>query len=524
MGITIGDAILWIRGDRSKLSPDLNAAETQTKSWGSRLSGALKDQMNFAMGQIMASGLTQLSNSITNFMREAIDTTQKYNEEIADLSRLTGATLEDSSRLYNVADDLRVGYGDLSSALRIYATRLKDTGSQEQLSIETLAKLSDEYLKLPPGIARTNFLIERFGRNGAELAKILEKGSDELRRMGEGLDKNLIVTEESVAASEAYRLALDEWDDSIKGLKIAFAQELLPYLTEFLKFMTAEGIPALRSFIDWFKGLPEPVQKGSMALGGLFFVLMKIGPAVLGITGLLNMLSGGGTAGAAGGAAAGAAAKGGGLMGLVNIIRGAVIPVWNFLGTVFSSVAAALLSPIGLLVMAIGLLIFTWQNLGPAATKALEQLVFIFTHSGKNLAKNVKEIFRQTGQSIIFGIYEGIKQHAPWLFNIIDNLAGAMFNSSMNAIDAHSASKLFKKVGKSVVMGIDVGFSEEIPKLIASMQSNLTRLPVSLTNGIGAGMNVGHIEYHGSFSDEELNRLDRRSKKIARNTLLEAFG
>ncbi len=45
-------------------------------------------------------------------------------------------------------------------------------------SIENLAKLSDEYLALAPGMERTQFLMDRFGRSGDEMGKLLEKGRD----------------------------------------------------------------------------------------------------------------------------------------------------------------------------------------------------------------------------------------------------------------------------------------------------------------------------------------------------------
>jgi len=61
MGITLGDAIVYLRGDRSGLDKDLGAAEKQTRSWASRLGGGVA---KLAGGAIVG-GATAAAGAIT---------------------------------------------------------------------------------------------------------------------------------------------------------------------------------------------------------------------------------------------------------------------------------------------------------------------------------------------------------------------------------------------------------------------------------------------------------------------------
>jgi len=504
MGVTIGDAVLYIRGDNSKLQGSLNQTQGQVKTWGGKVSGMLKEQMTFAAGQFMATGLSQITEGLKNSMTDMLVTAQKYNEEISDLSRVTGATLEDSSRLYNVADDLRVSYGDLGSAMKLYAKYLADTGSQEKINTDTLAKLSEEYLRLPEGVARTNFVLERFGRNGVEMIKVLERGPDALREMAAGVEETLIVTEESAKATEAYRLALDDWEDSVKGIKIAFAKELLPYLIEFMQFLTTTAIPVMRELVQGFASLPGWVKWIIIGLGGLLIVIAQLAPSIMALLGLINMLGAGGA-----------------LAGVTAFITGTVVPALGAFGAAIMAVGA----PVWLLIAAIGVLIYTLVTLGPKAWETSKMLWTMFGALVKRLASDVGKWFSTVGVNIVKGIGAGISSGWSWLVKLVQSVATSLFNAAKAALGIHSPSKKFQWIGEMSAMGIDAGFTEALPKMAASMRLNLTSLaPAVAGGGSGRAVSVGHIEYHGSFSNDELNRLDRRSKRMAQNTLLEALG
>jgi hypothetical protein len=103
-----------------------------------------------------------------------------------------------------------------------------------QPNIEGLAKLSDQYLALKPGVERTQFLLDKFGKSGMEMGKLMEKGGAGIREMSDAVDENLIMTQKGIDAADNYQEALDNWNDSIQAVKISIGNELLPVMTDLL--------------------------------------------------------------------------------------------------------------------------------------------------------------------------------------------------------------------------------------------------------------------------------------------------
>jgi DNA-binding MarR family transcriptional regulator len=152
-----------------------------------------------------------------------------YSDQVRDLSRVTGASTEESSRLIQVADDLQVEYGSLTQA----AKSLAQDGIA--LTTEELAKASDEYLAITDAGGRAEYAVKKFGRAGLELTKILEQGGDALREMAAGQAENLVLTEAQTKAARELEIAQDGLEDSIQGVKYALANALIPVLNAAIK-------------------------------------------------------------------------------------------------------------------------------------------------------------------------------------------------------------------------------------------------------------------------------------------------
>lgn len=510
MGISIGDIIYWIRGNSEKLPSDLDKSKTQVQTFGQKISTTLKDQMNFAAGQIMAQGLSQLSNKIAEVQREVIELGVDYNQKMMDLSRSTGASLEDTSRMFNVADDMKVSYEGLSTSLKIYAKTLKDSGSTEKISIETIANLSAEYLKLPEGVARSNFAMEKFGRSGQDMMLMLEQGPEKLREMAAGVDDLAIATEESAKASEDYRKILDDWDDGMRDIKLALAQELLPYQIELYRFLVDNVLPILRQLLDWFHNAPEPIRRITVVVIGIVGLLAKLAPMIFGIAGVVNALG-----------------AGGGLAAIGTSISGVVGPALASLGAVIAGISAPVLA----LIAAIGLLGVVIWKFGP---QALNTVKMIFTLIGALVKRAVWEVrnwFATVGKNIVLGIWEGIVNSWNWLVTNIKKAMGMLPTHANNAIDAKSPSRAFMVTGKYAAQGIGVGFAEGMQDVVAGMRNNLKGLPASVAAGMGSSpvlagagsINVGTVRLDSALNASEKAYLTRNQKVIAKNMVLEAL-
>jgi hypothetical protein len=211
MGISLGDAILHIRGDRTGLESDLAGAGSGISSWLTRMGAVISGTAIFAA---VASGL-----------KRSIEETIAYATEVRQLSSVTGQTTEASSRLLQVFDDFNIGGGQVTTMLRTLASQgLSPT-------IETIAQLSDRYLALAPGVERATFLQQNFGRSGADLAIIMEQGSTAILARNAAVEGGLVLSQRDIDQAEALRQAEDGLGDTSKSVTTTIALFFIPALT-----------------------------------------------------------------------------------------------------------------------------------------------------------------------------------------------------------------------------------------------------------------------------------------------------
>ncbi len=163
---------------------------------------------------------------IKKVVSETVGTFTTYAKTVEDMARVTGSGAEETSRLIQVADDLQISATDLSTALAGAVRKGINP------SVDSIAALSDEYLKLQPGLEQSKFLMDNFGRSGLAMARLMEQGGDSIREMGAAVDDSLVMTEDGIKAAQDYALALDTLNDRVEGAKIAIGSQLVPVLTD----------------------------------------------------------------------------------------------------------------------------------------------------------------------------------------------------------------------------------------------------------------------------------------------------
>lgn len=153
--------------------------------------------------------------------------TVRYAEEVRDLGRAAGIGAEESSKLIQVADDAKVSYETLKLASR----QLIREGIQP--SIENLSALADEYNALTDPVERSQFLLEKFGRAGLEMGKLLELGAAGIREGADAAeDAGLVMSEEALKAAREYEMGLDDLGDAVQGLTYKIGNALIPTLND----------------------------------------------------------------------------------------------------------------------------------------------------------------------------------------------------------------------------------------------------------------------------------------------------
>lgn len=197
------------------------------------------------------------------------ETGQKFIDNaiaVGDLARLMGTTTEEASRLKEVSDDVGISFESVARAMKI----AEKDGFQP--GIAGLKQMSDEYLALAPGVDRAQYLLDRFGKSGEDMGKILEKGSDSIEAMSAAINDNMIVTKEAYKQAREYNASIDALKDSWDGLTYEAAPPLISAVTRvtdglivYFKAIT-DANPAHRSFGESVNWAIEQVAKEKAAL------------------------------------------------------------------------------------------------------------------------------------------------------------------------------------------------------------------------------------------------------------------
>ena len=122
-------------------------------------------------------------------VEETVGEFTTYAKTVEDMSRVTGSSVEEVSRLIQVSDDLQISTASLEQAMAGAVRKGIDP------SVDSIARLADEYLALAPGLKRSQFLVEMVGRCGRVMTKLMEKRVEKIREMGEAVDDSLIITD-----------------------------------------------------------------------------------------------------------------------------------------------------------------------------------------------------------------------------------------------------------------------------------------------------------------------------------------
>lgn len=213
-----------------------------------------------AMGPI-AAGFAAVGAGAA-YVKDAVDQFQEYAFTVQEVSRLTGASAIETSKLIQVSDDLRIEAGDLQTALTAAARKGID------VSTESIARLSNEYLALAPGVERSKFLMDNFGKSGMSMAKLMEQGAAGIRSMSSAVEAGLVVNEQGIKDAEEYAAAIDALNDSFLAIKYTVGGFALPAITGYMKNSAAGTKLQNEQNNTWMNAVP--ILQG-LAMGYYYF-------------------------------------------------------------------------------------------------------------------------------------------------------------------------------------------------------------------------------------------------------------
>jgi len=256
-----------------KYSSELNKTGSKLKG----LNAGFKELTGISLGA--AGGIALAGKAIQEvirFTKQAVDETVAYATSIDSMSRLLGISTEETSRLVQASDDLFISQEKLQTAL------LAATRKGIDVSIDGLKELSKQYLALAPGVDRGKFLMDNFGRSGAEMGKLMEVGAEGIDAATAAIADNLIITGKSMQEIVRYKQSIDTLNDSWQGLKFTIGMEVIPAVDLLI-----------RTFIRGKDPIEEFRQKGAALLalmGGLSIIAAIFGDSALGVDEKLKLL------------------------------------------------------------------------------------------------------------------------------------------------------------------------------------------------------------------------------------------
>lgn len=225
------------------LEQGLKNVKTGLTGFIGKVDGAVKATTGLSLASI---GWAAVLGKAVQMVGKAVNGFVEYSNQIQDISRLTGASAEDMSRLVQVGDDVRLTYDQIKTSMQIASRQGID------VSIDGIKRLSDQYLALNPGVDRAQFLLKTFGRSGADMGRLLEMGSAGIDKATASVESGLIMDQKAIAKAEALRLAKDALGDSVTALGNKMASGLIPIITDLINgFVGAIG--AGERFFEWLK-------------------------------------------------------------------------------------------------------------------------------------------------------------------------------------------------------------------------------------------------------------------------------
>ncbi len=210
----------------SKTSGELNKLESEAARVGNtaRASGLKFTEFNSAIE--IGRKVLEAANKV---YQETVGKLVAYANTVRTLKNITGESAEEMSRVYQLTDDYKISSENLTMVLKTLAAQGKT------LNIDTLAKMSDEYLKLSSGSARQLYLTKNLGREGADYAEILSQGSAKIREQAAATSESLILNDEQLRQARELEIAQDNLNDSWTAITTTIGTKVLPEINRFLK-------------------------------------------------------------------------------------------------------------------------------------------------------------------------------------------------------------------------------------------------------------------------------------------------
>jgi len=350
----LGNAIGGIKTKAAAASASLQGL---TKSAGA---GGLSGAMGTLTPLLSAAGLIGLAKSSLDGANNMYILSQRTGVSVAVLAKFKKAAVGTGTDIDAVAKGIgklskglltaQSGAGPTADALKRIGLSATDSSGKLKSADAVMLEIADKFKTMPDGVTKTATAIALFGKAGADMIPMLNKGGQAIDAM------SVKMTDAFAKRANEYTTSLSRLSGKVGAVGADLLITLLPAL---------EGITnAVSAGFDAFNKLPEPIRGivGAVALAAVAFTALApmISAVITIVGGLVGALTGGaGLAGA---------------LATISGVLGATVPFFTGLATAIAAFV-------------------TWPVLLVAALVAAAVAIFVFRDK-------IAEFFQGIGQLI----------------------------------------------------------------------------------------------------------------------------
>ena len=482
-----------------------------------------------AMGAALGAALSV--GAVTKFAGDSVKAFETTGKETLKLQRYMGGTAEEASRLGHAftmsgidSETSAKNIGILSKklvandkAVKGMGVAYRDANGKMKPMDKILPGIADKFAKMPNGPEKTALAMKLFGKGGAAMIPMLNKGSAGLKAMAAESDKlGTTLSGKDLEAVKQSTINKRKMSAAVKGLQIAIGKNLLPIIQKMVTWFTERIVPAIGRVI----GLIEKNKDKLIPLGKAFedlgkFIGDKVVPAVVTFGGWLVKYQGWLIPIAGGILAIVAALK---IYAIYVRIVAAVTKAWAAVQAALNVVMTA--NPLGLIILAvIGLVAAfviaykrseTFRNVVDGAFRAIKNVVMSvvnflkpFITTAFSVLKNVFTVYFNIYKTVFTVAFRVIKAVVVTAFNAIKATVMFVFNALKTVFTfylgiykaiiggAISVIKTVWSAGfnffKTKVVGTFNGIKTTISNALGSVWGFITDLKTKIT-GIGSNL------------------------------------
>jgi len=207
-------------------------------------------------GGMVAAGMAVAGVAAIGFAIKSADTFKNVGMETLKLQRYTGGTAESMSKLRFAAQQSGVDTDKLAKSLGFlsknvasgkvnfdqYGIATLDAHGKTLPLNDILMNVAAKFEHMPNGVDKTAEAIKIFGKAGADMIPMLNKGKDGLMALESQAQKyGLVLTAQNIVAVKAATAAHREQTAAMQGLQVQIGANVLPVMTRLTKAFT-EGL------------------------------------------------------------------------------------------------------------------------------------------------------------------------------------------------------------------------------------------------------------------------------------------